>query len=696
MNNTRRNDKTAPAMGKPSSIIETKNQGIFVLGMHRSGTSACTRVLNLLGCALSDQLLGSGDGNEAGHWESIEALSLNEEMLASAGSSHDDWGPINTDWRESAIRGQMIQRASKILADHAELGPLFAIKDPRMCRLADVWLEAAVEAEVEPLVLLMLRNPDEVAASLEARDLMATGYAELLWLRYVLDAEFFTRGQKRVICRYDQLIGNWQSVIAKIKSGLSVSLPRNTPRVHAEISQFLSQSHRHHASASAVVIDDPSYSPWLRKAFQILLTWSEQGEDAADYPVLDGLRSELDRAYGTFARLLLTPQITGEVGSGTHLTRDLNELREETERKTEALRVAAETAEQARVAAAQRETELATRIDAEAAHAQSLQSAIELLNAELAASADRNADALRAELAERTAELVEVQSLLRQTHAEAGAERQRRDEAEERLAEASRELHRQQLRNAELAGQIAASQSALIQRQEELSQLLSQFHEAERVRLRAELECEQERERRLEWEQRMASADAEIGSLQALLDEARLAAEQRVDALSRDLAELTTLLKAQQDACQQAINQSEERAAEAQRLSEEVLRLGDAAGAADTARIVAERNLADRFNELAQLTAIVAEEAERGDVSENANQWLRDLRRLEESFPAWWAIMPRAWRQRRAHRRYYLARLFDAEAYRTLYPDVAAAAMDPVRHYILHGMAEGRTRPVPN
>lgn len=151
-----------------------------MLGMHRSGTSACTRVLNLLGCALSDNLLGAVEGNESGHWEPFEVVTLNDKILESAGSSHDDWGPLNAAWRQSAIRAQMVSRAREIITDHTNIGPLFAIKDPRICRLADVWLEAATDAGVDPLVLLMLRNPVEVASSLEARDLMADGYGELL------------------------------------------------------------------------------------------------------------------------------------------------------------------------------------------------------------------------------------------------------------------------------------------------------------------------------------------------------------------------------------------------------------------------------------------------------------------------------------------------------------------------------------
>ena len=42
---------------------------LLVLGMHRSGTSALTRVLNLLGVALGDDLMPPGPDNPLGFWE---------------------------------------------------------------------------------------------------------------------------------------------------------------------------------------------------------------------------------------------------------------------------------------------------------------------------------------------------------------------------------------------------------------------------------------------------------------------------------------------------------------------------------------------------------------------------------------------------------------------------------------------------
>ncbi|MCR9179640.1 MAG: hypothetical protein NXH71_05330 [Erythrobacteraceae bacterium] len=645
--------------GSAAPLGAAKPQGVLVLGMHRSGTSACTRVLNLLGCALSDNLLGAAEGNESGHWEPLEVVALNDKILESAGSSHDDWGPLNADWRQSAIRAQMVSRASQIITDHTKIGPLFAIKDPRICRLADVWLEAATDAGVDPLVLLMLRNPVEVASSLEARDLMADGYGELLWLRHVLDAEFYSRDQKRIVCRYDELMSNWQALVEKITRGLGVSFPRNSPKVHAEISQFLTQAQRNHTVDNAAVAENPSYSHWLRTTFKIMLKWSEHGENVADHAVLDEIRAELDRSYDMFARLLLKPELTGLAGSGGQLRDELSIVQAEIERLGTEL--GEKTASQEREAElrAQREAELTARIDEETANTEALQAEIERLGAELAV---------------KTSQLADVQSAARASQANAEAELERRERAEAQLRETSHEVQDEKLRNAELAGQISTLQSTLVQRQEELAQFLNEFKVSERTRGAAEAELERERQRRME------------------LDRANNSYERKLDALTGDLVKMTTLLQQQEDDSKILSGELSDRAAEAHHLAERVRELASAADTAEAARAVNEQKLAARFGELAQLTTIAAQETERANALQSNAEWLNNVRRLEEGFPTWWAIMPQAWQMRRKHRRYRGASLFDSEEYLAQYPDVAEQGMDPLRHYILHGMAEGRMR----
>ena len=69
---------------------------ILVLGVHRSGTSAVTRVINLLGAALPKNLMPpSPNNNEAGFWEPKNLWLLHDRMLREAGSRWDDWRKLD-------------------------------------------------------------------------------------------------------------------------------------------------------------------------------------------------------------------------------------------------------------------------------------------------------------------------------------------------------------------------------------------------------------------------------------------------------------------------------------------------------------------------------------------------------------------------------------------------------------------------
>lgn len=679
---------------RPVSSVRgsTKVQGILVLGMHRSGTSALTRVLNLLGCSLPSDLIGPGDGNMLGHWESVSAVSLNDTILDSAGSSWEDWGPINPDWRYSGLRAEMADRIQAVVREHVALGPLFAIKDPRLCRLADLWLDGMDAVGVEPRVILMLRNPAEVMRSLENRDLMAPGYVQLLWLRHVLDAEYFSRGRKRVVCRYDQLMRNWQGTVGRIKSGIGVALPRNSPAVHAEIEQFLSDEQRHHDLGVASVLDDPTLSDWLRRTFAILFRWSEQGEDPADHVELDAVRQAFDHAYSTFARLLLSADIAGDVGSGSRLKHDLNEQLAAAHRMRDVAQTRMQEAEAQQSALSAREAELAAQLESGAARVRELEEEIADLRTQ--------AEQLHARVFEQEQELATSQEALRAAISDAEQQSHWRLVAEEKLSAALTDLQVEALRNAELNGRASALESALVQRQEELSQFWDQLLAAEKAAGAAEALAAQERERRLDGEQRLLAAESGLVELRASLDQARAQPAPVPDHLYAEIAQLTRMLQEQEAVAQSADTArsaaEQELALRSQENGQLKVRLQqqEAAGqAAEAARVATEQKLAARFDEIARITAMLADESDRASTSAADADWLREMMQVAERLPKWWGVMPSTWRRQREHARYLRAGLFDARAYLDIYPDVAAHGMDPVRHYILHGMGEGRKRP---
>src|SRR5438046_6776105 len=65
-------------------------RALVVAGMHRSGTSAVSRIVNLLGADLPRQLIPPNPTNRSGHWEPIQIANAHDALFASIGISWDD------------------------------------------------------------------------------------------------------------------------------------------------------------------------------------------------------------------------------------------------------------------------------------------------------------------------------------------------------------------------------------------------------------------------------------------------------------------------------------------------------------------------------------------------------------------------------------------------------------------------------
>ena len=71
-------------MSLPTQTLDParKRVCLLVIGMHRSGTSALTHVLSLMGAALPQKLLGATLGNPMGHWEPVRLIEAHDALLA--------------------------------------------------------------------------------------------------------------------------------------------------------------------------------------------------------------------------------------------------------------------------------------------------------------------------------------------------------------------------------------------------------------------------------------------------------------------------------------------------------------------------------------------------------------------------------------------------------------------------------------
>jgi len=275
---------------------------VLVLGMHRSGTSALTRTLSLLGCDLPKTLVGAAPGNDLGHWEPAPVCRLNDELLESAGSSWHDFEAVNPDWFQSPKSGEFRERAIAALKDEFAGSWLYVLKDPRINRIAGWWTQTIEATGARAAILTTLRDPLEVACSLKKRDNFDVARGVLLWLRNTLDAEAQTRGRQRAFITYDALLADWQGTLDRAAKTLDLFWPKRQSAAAPVIDEFLSNKERHHklnrdASAGSAHV-------WANEAFLILNRWAAAGETSHDYAALDRIRSRLDEAGHAFARLV--------------------------------------------------------------------------------------------------------------------------------------------------------------------------------------------------------------------------------------------------------------------------------------------------------------------------------------------------------------------------------------------------------
>ena len=267
--------------------------------MHRSGTSAFTRALNLLGVDLPGNLMLPAPDNVRGFWESKDLAAIHDELLAAAGTSWDAWTRVEPDWFESHACGRFRARLLVLLAADFGASRLFVLKDPRMCRLFPLWHGVLREFDSVVRVVIPLRNPVEVVSSLGDRDGFSPAKSYLLWLRHVLDAEHDTRGVRRCIIRFDELLREPERVLRTIGRRLAVRWRRPLATVRGEIDDFVSVAERHWAVDGRSLDMRQGVAVWVGRTYNALATIAGDGESAQARADLEAISSEIDRATTT-------------------------------------------------------------------------------------------------------------------------------------------------------------------------------------------------------------------------------------------------------------------------------------------------------------------------------------------------------------------------------------------------------------
>jgi hypothetical protein len=267
---------------------------IVILGMHRSGTSALSGVLSLLGIHPGDTLLPAMEEvNPKGFWEHAEIVSIHDQLLEAFDSSWYDEDPLPDQWWNSSLAAAFRGKILRLLLRDFGSRAIWLVKDPRICRLLPLWHEILREFPCHPSFVLVLRNPAEVAASLRKRDNLTEAASCLLWLNHMLEAEYQTRGQPRILVNYDRLLSDWQGTIDDIGKTLRLNWPVIPGDAAPDIEAFLDPALRHHAD-TATLPDHPACR-LAQEGFELL---SSPTPDATG---LDHLRAQTEELVSLVA-----------------------------------------------------------------------------------------------------------------------------------------------------------------------------------------------------------------------------------------------------------------------------------------------------------------------------------------------------------------------------------------------------------
>lgn len=242
-------------------------RALVVLGMHRSGTSALTRMLGLLGATLPKHLMPATDSNPRGYFESQKLFELHEQLMRDAGTSWFDLAPFPANWVETPLADSWIERLAEACLEEFADSPFFVMKDPRMIRLLPIWTKVFDRLEIEPSYVLAVRNPLDVAASLNRAQGTDESKGMLLWLQYFLAAEHQTRGRPRCFQSYEALLADWRAVAADIAKNLHIVFPRRSRWAEAEIDAFLTPTLRHQATTPAQVAARNNVIDWVKEVY---------------------------------------------------------------------------------------------------------------------------------------------------------------------------------------------------------------------------------------------------------------------------------------------------------------------------------------------------------------------------------------------------------------------------------------------
>ncbi|MBY4597475.1 hypothetical protein K3217_18325 [bacterium BD-1] len=282
--------------------MTTRSQGIVVAGMHRSGTSALSGALSRLGIALGDSLVPAAGDNPKGYFEHAGVVAVHEQLFRELGRWWYDPRELPAGWLETPAARRAEEALVALLRADFSGAALWAVKDPRTCRFLPLWRRVLGRLALPVAVLVVMRPPGEVAASLAARNGFGPELGELLWLRHVLDAVRESAGMPRTVIVYEDLVREPLAAIDAALGRVGLQAPVPAAERASALAGFVEASYQHHAQAAPAAATP--VAGLARRVYDAGLALARGQGRWEDFEALDAEFQAQWRAVGPFVQAM--------------------------------------------------------------------------------------------------------------------------------------------------------------------------------------------------------------------------------------------------------------------------------------------------------------------------------------------------------------------------------------------------------
>lgn len=210
---------------------------LIITGMHRSGTSLTTSLLQSAGVYIGDRLMNSGNGNIKGHFEDLDFVDFHRQCLTQQGVNREGWTTQNN----FAFTSEYLVQAKNLIESKNDRA-IWGWKDPRTTLFLDAWQNLIPDIKF----VFVYRPPWDVVDSLFRRGDMIfkqdPAIAIQTWISYNQTILEFCQQTKNpwILLKIEDVINYPQLTIESINLCLDLNL--KTPKKLFDKSLFKNNS----------------------------------------------------------------------------------------------------------------------------------------------------------------------------------------------------------------------------------------------------------------------------------------------------------------------------------------------------------------------------------------------------------------------------------------------------------------------